>query len=301
MTLPSFVHPISEENRVLDWQKNVARSTASRSPEAPPNNTQVIVNHITKPTVVVSHSAPRSRDDIEINTRAIIGTLLGASAGAAVAYAMVRGEHDNRQAQGASRVQYPVKRISETAVVVKPPLADIRGHQPQHTRTYKSDRASDHQSISGPRVETVASSTRSRRESMTQLLRSIPSPPSYVQSDSGHTIVKTRNGTKVISGSTHSRNSRRPSSSKTEKRPSLAANVPLPHSRVPTLITGYDTVMPNDSISQVSTNRPSYKERSSHSLHHSDSKTGSSHRRHAVHADGSTARPHRSRADTSRR
>ena len=92
---------ISENDRVLAWTKDVADSTANEAskstsqapyPEArhverePP---RVVINQvITTPAVVISRvrpqSTPRAKD--EISTKAVIGTVLGATAGAVVAY-----------------------------------------------------------------------------------------------------------------------------------------------------------------------------------------------------------------------
>ena len=300
MTAPSYALSRLEENRVLNWQKDVARSTASRAPPEPPSTTRVVVNHITTPTVVVSRAAPRPKEEAEISTRAIIGTILGAGAGAAVAYAMVKGEHEDRQAREPSPVTYPVKRVTETAVVVRPPLADVRNYQSQRTSIYDMDRPRYNRSISGPRVETVVSSARSQREPQTEVLRSVPP---YVGSHTGQTIVRSKNGTKVLAGSADCQSSYASSPSKREKYPSSAADVPLPQGRVSTLINRRDTVVPNDSISQVSTNRPRDRERSSHHHHHhhQSSKSGSGHRRHPSYTSSRTARPDRSRVDSTRR
>lgn len=68
---------------VLDWQKDVAHSTAGP--------TRVTVNTITRPTVVISQETKSSK---EMSSKAIIGTFLGAVAGAAVAYAMTKAENE---------------------------------------------------------------------------------------------------------------------------------------------------------------------------------------------------------------
>ncbi len=90
---------ISEKDRVLAWTKDVAESTAKeapyltsqrRTPEArhierePP---KVIVNQIvTTPAVIVTRARPDPAPRDEISTKAVIGTVLGATAGAVVAY-----------------------------------------------------------------------------------------------------------------------------------------------------------------------------------------------------------------------
>ena len=97
---------ISEKDRVLAWTKDVADSIAdeaSRSTyKAQQRETRhverespkVVVNQIvTTPAVVVTHVRAESAPKDEISTKAIIGTLLGATAGAAVAYGTCRGVH----------------------------------------------------------------------------------------------------------------------------------------------------------------------------------------------------------------
>ena len=90
---------VSEKDRVLAWTKDVAKSTAI---EAPPRTSQapqpevryeehepprVTVNQIvTVPPVIVTRTTPEPRPKDEISTRAVIGTVLGATAGAVVAY-----------------------------------------------------------------------------------------------------------------------------------------------------------------------------------------------------------------------
>lgn len=91
---------ISEKDRVLAWTKDVADSIADEAPrstvQAPHSKARhaereppkVVVNQImTSPAVVVTRVRPEStpKDD-DIKTKAIIGTVLGATAGAVVAY-----------------------------------------------------------------------------------------------------------------------------------------------------------------------------------------------------------------------
>ena len=87
---------VSEKDRVLAWTEDVAKSTAI---EAPPWTSQapqpevryepprVTVNQIvTIPPVIVTRTRPEPRPKDEISTRAVIGTVLGATAGAVIAY-----------------------------------------------------------------------------------------------------------------------------------------------------------------------------------------------------------------------
>lgn len=88
---------ISDKDRVLAWTKDVAKSTANEAPHPAPQleasrcverePPRVIVNQvITTPAVVVTRARPESRQKDEISTKAFIGTILGATAGAVVAY-----------------------------------------------------------------------------------------------------------------------------------------------------------------------------------------------------------------------
>ena len=93
---------ISEKDRVLAWTKDVAKSTANEAPHPAPQPPQhearyverepssVIVNPVitTTPAVVITRARPESRQKDEISTKAVIGTVLGATAGAVVAYGM---------------------------------------------------------------------------------------------------------------------------------------------------------------------------------------------------------------------
>ena len=88
----------SDKDRVLAWTKDVAASTAIEAPkptsQAPhpearrveQEPARVVVNQIvTTPAVVVTRVKPESPKD-DISTKAVIGTILGATAGAVVAY-----------------------------------------------------------------------------------------------------------------------------------------------------------------------------------------------------------------------
>lgn len=259
MTLGSSVKSKTEEKRVLNWQKEVAKSNASRAPSDQPSTNRRIVNHITTPTFTVSRATPQPHHpEGEISTRGIIGTILGAGAGAVVAYAMAKGEHESHSAQNASRLTQRFKRVTETAIIMQPPLADARNYQPQPR---------SRRSISSPRLDTLASSARSHREPQTEIIRSIQP---FTQSHNGQTIIQTRNGTKILTGSANSRSSHTSSRSKRD--------IPLPESRASTLISRHDTIKPNESISQVSTKIPRYSGKSSRR------QGGTGHRRHSSYS-----------------
>lgn len=99
----SVVESTTDDKRVLDWQKNVAKSTAGPEPQAGKssggagshasrNTARIIVNNVTAPAMVGPRSTAQIKDDGDMSAKALIGTLLGAAAGAAVAYAMTKGE-----------------------------------------------------------------------------------------------------------------------------------------------------------------------------------------------------------------
>ena len=300
MTVPSYVCDRSEERRVLNWQKDVAKSTRRQTSLERANTTRIVVNHVTTPTVVVSRAAPRPKKETEINAQAIVGTILGAGAGAAVAYAMVKGEQDDRRAQESRRVDYPVKKIKGTTLVVRAPLVDVGNYQSQYISPYDNDRSQSHHRTPRPRVETLTSSAHSGQKTSTTMLRSVPH---WGEIHPGHTIVQTKNGTKVLSGAAkiQSPESRLPSQSKSEMSALSAVDLSLPQGRHSTQSNQNDTIVPNDSISQVSTNRPRDKERLSYKQHSGSSKSGSNHRRCGVYSHSSAYRPDRSRANYSRR
>ena len=96
----------TDDKRVLDWQKDVAKSTAGRGSQAGKssgvagsqasrNTARIIVNNVTAPAMVVPRSTAQTKDDGDMSAKTLIGTLLGAAAGAAVAYAMTKGEAEN--------------------------------------------------------------------------------------------------------------------------------------------------------------------------------------------------------------
>ena len=96
----------SEEHRVLRWQKEVARSTVGSAARSEKGSARVVINNITTPTAVVSYSPPEPKSNSELSAKAIVGTLLGAAAGAAVAYAMTKGEEESRKVSAARPTLY---------------------------------------------------------------------------------------------------------------------------------------------------------------------------------------------------
>ncbi|THW54418.1 hypothetical protein D6D25_03637 [Aureobasidium pullulans] len=104
---------VSGGSRVLTWRRGIVnvlgdedRSTfISTSPNPAPSTAQStpqskvpsVVRTASAPAVTTSSQTSSSDDGFQITGKAIIGTILGAAAGAAVAYAMVRSEQDGAQ------------------------------------------------------------------------------------------------------------------------------------------------------------------------------------------------------------
>ena len=90
-------HP--EGSRVLTWQKDVAKSTVSDNQSTVSRTALRPIVNISTPTVVVSHPVPEPRVGGDANSKQLVGTLLGAAAGAALAYIMTTGEAQSQQHQ----------------------------------------------------------------------------------------------------------------------------------------------------------------------------------------------------------
>ena len=114
----------TDDKRVLDWQKDVAESTAGRGSQAGKssggagsqasrNTARIIVNNVTAPAMVVPRSTAQSKDDSDMSAKALIGTLLGAAAGAAVAYAMTKGEAESMKSPITQTITYQTVDASE--------------------------------------------------------------------------------------------------------------------------------------------------------------------------------------------
>lgn len=98
----------SDDRSVLAWQRDVAKSTAP-APERSPvekSTAHVYVNNVAKPSMVVTQTVPAaavSSGKHEHCAKALVGTLLGAAAGAAVAYAMTKAEAQDAQVKAATQ------------------------------------------------------------------------------------------------------------------------------------------------------------------------------------------------------
>ncbi|KAL8840217.1 MAG: hypothetical protein Q9170_001424 [Blastenia crenularia] len=92
--------PGSEASRVLSWQKEVAKSIVNPDPQLQKPELHVAVKNGMTPTILVANPAAQTTSGGDANSKAFIGTLLGAAAGAAVAYAMTKGEESNNKVVG---------------------------------------------------------------------------------------------------------------------------------------------------------------------------------------------------------
>ena len=327
---PSSTPHGSDLQRISNWQNDVAYvskdgETQHRKSDTP----KITVNHITtSPGVEVYRVKQDSKSDGEISTKAIIGTILGASAGAAVAYAMAKSESEKPIEVEPPRVAYrtieaPPQRITEV-IYERPGTSHASSHGIEMVDREVDDIKLKH-SAAGPRVKTVVSSEAcSLREDPTQ------SAKSASRSHAGRTIAQT-SGTKIIAGkveqsskispSSHVKtvndaSSVRPKGSSHSTAVKSAKDVPLPPSKVSTNLTpatnpgsplnDLGTILPEDSISQVSTRQPSADRGSSkhRRSHHSKSTHESKHIKRSSHGSIKTIKAsdrHTSKASTQRR
>ena len=325
--VPSNAPRDSELQRIDNWQNTVAyRLKDGENQYKTSESPRVTVNNITTaPGVEVYRVKQDSRADGEISTKAIISTLLGASAGAAVAYAMAKSDGEKPSEVEPPRVAYraieaPPQRVTEV-IYEHPAPSGASSHGIQMNDREAGEAKSKH-SIAGSRVKTVtASEARSLREGTAQ-----PAGGSHT----GRTIAQTST-TKIIASKpeqqsrvSHSPHVKtisdasgiRPMGSSHSTALRSAKDVPLPPSKVSTNLTpatdpnsplnDLGTVVPEDSISQVSTRRPSTDRGSSkhRRSHHSTTGHESKHTKHSSHGSNRTIKvseKHASKASTHRR
>ncbi|KAL9126608.1 MAG: hypothetical protein Q9217_004365 [Psora testacea] len=309
---PSGDLDTSDIQRISKWQKDVATNTDEQtSLRQGSESPRIIVNNVTTtPAVEVYRVRSDPRAGGDISTRAIIGTIIGASAGAAIAYAMTKSESEKPHTPEPRPIEYrtieaPPQRLTETKVIYERPQSSHSGAQGSPNLMRDMDDSRSRHSSPSHCVKSVLSlQPRSARNGPAR---------SATGSHTGRTIAQT-NATKVLTGepqhSKVSRNSREksvhevgstkapPSHHSTEAR--SAKNVPLPPSRASTLLTSATkregrtndvaTVVPDDSISQVSTRRSSHRGKSDHHHHHSKSGHGSKHGRQSSHGSSMTVK-----------
>ncbi|KAL8774959.1 MAG: hypothetical protein Q9209_000438 [Squamulea sp. 1 TL-2023] len=125
-----------DADRVSSWQKEVAASTVSQAPLSTRASPRVTVTTITKPTIMVSDRPTQSRADNDMSSKTFIGTLLGAAAGAAVAYAMTKGDEGSNKALG--NITYQAVEVARSHLA--PSAAASRISHPQSTLSSPSQR-----------------------------------------------------------------------------------------------------------------------------------------------------------------
>ena len=298
---PSIRTDIPEGRRVLAWQRDVADSMTLEAPrpavqampveQAPP---RIIINQVVStPGVVVTHvRTEEQKPSDEISTRAIVGTIIGATAGAVVAYAMSKGDSENHQ--------QPQTQSKITCRTIEAPPAQDAVRVETITRDSDHGSYANHSSLANSRptsrglpiesvprtyVETLTNPSEHSRRSYRSVVR---------RKDAGP-VVQTNGGTRISavepqgSRASHACSNRTirqadmiplPPSVATQARSARSArDVPLPSSQATSLASKVkedsrldvkSSVHPHESVSQVSTRRSG---RSKH--HHSGSRSGS--------------------------
>ncbi|KAI5268766.1 hypothetical protein E4T47_07561 [Aureobasidium subglaciale] len=128
---------ISGGSRVLDWRKRIVydlrdedRTTFVSARSQYDKSSPSVARASSIPAVPVVSSSLSSNSGIHITGKAIIGTILGAAAGAAVAYAMVKSEQDSveREAEFAEKMS---KRSALSRRTSKPSVNQSPGQASQ--------------------------------------------------------------------------------------------------------------------------------------------------------------------------
>ena len=293
---PSIRADDPEDQRVLAWQRDVAHSMVLETPRpaiqaTPPSSTppQIIINQVVNtPGVVVTRvRTDEQKSSDEISTRAIVGTILGATAGAVVAYAMSKGDSESNQPETQRKVTYrtieapPAQDVVRVETITRNPDRGPNRGSLANSRSGASARPIE--SVPRTYVETLVDpSEHSRRSSHTVIRRDDAGP-----------VVQTNSGTKTSVTEPKGSRASHTSSNRTIRQaemmplpPSVvtlarsAKDVPLPYSQATSLVSKEkeapklddvkSSVHPRDSISQVSTRRSG---KSKH--HHHGSRSGS--------------------------
>jgi len=319
-----MINSNSEDRKIRAWQKDVVSSiaddasTTARDPSPTLSNAPpppLVVNQIvtTSPVVVTRIRAPEPKISDEIKTKAIIGTVVGATAGAFIAYAMVKGDSENhQQPRIRERITYRTIEVpAEYEVGQSRPVTRVPTQYARQRCGSFADGNSGARALTigppSPRAKTlIPSSAHSHHSARSD-------PLSYHAASQRGPIVMIDNDTRSRASS--ARNTFRqgdlahlpPSAPVTEVR--LARDVPLPaHSQASrytraTSATVNDkphnktaiiesrekllpSVSPHDSISQAGTSisRDSGRSKHRHSSHHGRSKAAS--RREKDHEGG---------------
>ncbi|CAO1602830.1 hypothetical protein XANCAGTX0491_006428 [Xanthoria calcicola] len=221
-----------EAHRVLSWQKEVAASIVSQPSPSTRSSPRVIVTSITKPTIMVSDQTTQAKAGSDQSSKTLIGTLLGAAAGAAVAYAMTRDNECSKQTLGnitsqaveAARSQFTSSATSTR--ISQRPTTFIASHAAHSDRPSSWHQAANRLTIAAPPTPVVQAST----------LIDTLTPPSEVPRYRPHAVSRSKTDGSILS----SRNSRLPD------HISPRSNHSRNHSSTPTK-TGADPVDPRHS------------------------------------------------------
>ncbi|KAL8658924.1 MAG: hypothetical protein Q9226_000715 [Calogaya cf. arnoldii] len=125
-----------EADRVLSWQKKVVASTVSQHSQCARASPGVIVTNISKPTIMLSDQTTPVKARSDQSSKTLLGTLLGAAAGAAVAYAMTKGDEGSSKTLGnitsqAVDVARSQLATSATGTRISPPPTTFSSPWPQ--------------------------------------------------------------------------------------------------------------------------------------------------------------------------
>lgn len=261
----------TEDDRILAWSKDVADSTAkeardprAQSPHSKPRRLEqeparaveqepprVVVNQIVQtPAVVVTRVRSEPIPKEEISTKAVIGTVLGATAGAVVAYAMTRSQTEANHAEHPKRVAYKIIDSPATYESVEPD----HGRKPSHQVIAAP-------SLMRPYVDGMIPQSDHSHHSCLPLPRSHAEGATFPPTHTKISVVDPGNS-RPLHASSRGKTARQSDSIPiTEVR--SAKEIPLPYSHVTSSTTekreesktGKCSVSPKESISQVSTRR----------------------------------------------
>ncbi|KAL9603694.1 MAG: hypothetical protein Q9219_001013 [cf. Caloplaca sp. 3 TL-2023] len=169
--------PGSEASRVLSWQKKVAKSTVSQDAQSSRPESRVAVTNVLTPTIMVANQAPQAKSGDDKNSKALIGTLLGAAAGAAVAYAMSQGEESSTKA--ASSIAFQVVEAAKSHLA--PSGAAAQPSYPNSMISRSAQRGPQGLERLGSQISAsqsfVSYHVPSSHEPMTRLTITAPPPP----------------------------------------------------------------------------------------------------------------------------
>ena len=109
----------SEASRVISWQKEVAKSTVSEVSQMNSPKSRVAVTNVMTPTIMVANPTTQAKSG-EDTSKTFIGTLLGAAAGAAAAYAMTKGDENSNKTAGS--IAYQVVEAAKSHLAPSAPV-----------------------------------------------------------------------------------------------------------------------------------------------------------------------------------